>query len=119
VQLHAGVKISTTGGSRSAIYIDHKSHAGKAKFTLQPQNEVCTSSSKLCLLSAVLTHLRSTSSRAGMKFPPKLFGLLMSQMARRLFAKEGPETKNRYGYAKADAPVAEEELAWYWSSLDR
>jgi hypothetical protein len=84
MQLHAAVKMLTTDGSWSTIYVDRNSHVGKTNVTIQPQNEVSTGSSNHLLFFVMFNHLRSTSSYGRMKFQPRLSGILLKQTARRL-----------------------------------
>ncbi|KAK2055668.1 hypothetical protein LY76DRAFT_648197 [Colletotrichum caudatum] len=93
-KLHAGVKMSTAGGSWSTIYVDRSNHVGTAKITLQPQNEYF-----LMWRNEVST---------------ETIWALAEIDGHKVVFPEGVTTKKiRYGYAKPDAPVPDEEPAWY------
>ncbi|KAH7153505.1 hypothetical protein EDB81DRAFT_946338 [Dactylonectria macrodidyma] len=94
MQLHAGVKMSTAGGSWATIYVDRSNHVGKTRITLQPQNEY------------FLIWKNEVSTET-------IWALTESDGQKVVF-KDG-ETKKaiRYGYAKPDAPTAGEDPAWY------
>ncbi|KAJ4044314.1 hypothetical protein NW756_004646 [Fusarium oxysporum] len=94
MQLHAGVKMSTAGGSWSTIYVDQKSHVGKTKITLQPQNEY------------FLMWKNEVSTEA-------IWALSETDGQKVVFANGETSKKIRYGYAKPDAPTPDEEPSWY------